>query len=164
MEKQAYILLDRDGVINQERGKHTFMPEDFVWVDGFWQGLHLLQQKGYRFAIITNQSGIAQGFYTHDHVAVLHQKIWEQAKAHHIHLDEILYCPHHPSMGKCLCRKPLPLLYERLIARFNIDVAHSWMIGDKERDVLPAQKLGFHTLQIVANTNFVHNTRPILHG
>lgn len=161
---QPYVLLDRDGVINQERGKHTFLPEDFTWVDGFWQGMQLLQQKGFRFAIITNQSGIAQGMYGHKEVAVLHQKISDKAKALNLHLDEILYCPHHPRIGKCLCRKPEKLLYQRLISRFNIYPGESWMIGDKARDVIPAQKLGFKTLQVEANTNFVRNIRPLLHG
>ncbi|MGB0166514.1 MAG: D-glycero-alpha-D-manno-heptose-1,7-bisphosphate 7-phosphatase [Luteibaculum sp.] len=162
---RPYVFLDRDGVVNQERGKHTFKAEDFVWVDGFWDGLISLQKAGFRFGIITNQSGIAQGFYGHAEVEYLNQIIHKEANRNGLEIDFIYYCPHHPNFSRCLCRKPSRLLFERAVHQFQVDVANSWMIGDKERDIIPARELGFKTLQVVANSNFAANITPLLaHG
>ncbi|TXC76102.1 D-glycero-alpha-D-manno-heptose-1,7-bisphosphate 7-phosphatase [Luteibaculum oceani] len=159
-----FVLLDRDGVINQERGKHTFLPSDFKWVDGFWEGMQQLAQQGFQFVVITNQSGIAKGLYQKKDVLTLNNLIFEKAASLGIKIEEIFYCPHHPDFSKCLCRKPGDLLFEKAIAKFNIQTEISWMIGDKERDIIPAKKHGIKGILIEANTNFVKNIQPILHG
>lgn len=156
-----YILLDRDGVINQERGTHTFLREDFKWVDGLWDGLAELANLGYRFVVITNQSGIAKQMYLHRHVLELNQLIKDEFAKRKLLLDEIFYCPHHPDFSKCICRKPHSGLFEKAVAKYHIDTAKSWMIGDKERDVIPAEKLGINGLLVPANANFASSIKPI---
>ena len=150
-----FILLDRDGVINIERGEYTFKPTDFKLVSGFLDGMEELKNMGYQFAVISNQGGVAKGLYTFKEVKILEQIIIEQLQIHGVVISEFYYCPHHPDFGNCLCRKPSTLLFDKVCAKYSIHPQQSFMIGDKERDVLPAKKKGFKTLQIEANTNFL---------
>ena len=160
--KTKYIVLDRDGVINIERGEYTFKTNDFKLVEGFIEGMTLLADAGYKFIVISNQGGIAKGLYTLADVKVLEGIVIDSLAIKSIAIDAFYYCPHHPDYGKCLCRKPAKLIFEKASAKYAIDVANSWMIGDKERDILPAADLGFKTLQIEANTNFLIVAKHIL--
>lgn len=153
MKKQACIFLDRDGVINFERGEHTFLTKDFIINEGFFEGLIRLKQKGYIFIIITNQSGIALNKYTEAQMNACHALLVDEARKHDLKFEAIYYCPHHPSVSKCLCRKPDSLLLEKAISRFNIDVENSWFIGDKERDAEAAIKVGVRPILIAPNSN-----------
>lgn len=153
MKKQACIFLDRDGVINFERGEHTYLLEDFIINEGLFEGLIKLKQKGFIFIVITNQSGIALNKYTIQQMDACHQLLIEKAKQHDIIFEDIYYCPHHPSVSKCLCRKPDSLLLEKAIHKYNIDPGISWFIGDKQRDVEAAKKAGVQAILIASNTN-----------
>ena len=153
MKKQACIFLDRDGVINYERGEHTYLVDDFIINDGLFEGLQKLQHKGFVFIIITNQSGIALEKYTKVQMDACHHKLIEEANKQGIKFEAIYYCPHHPSVSKCLCRKPDSLLLEKAIAKFNIDVNASWFIGDKQRDADAAIKVGVKSILILSNKN-----------
>src|ERR1035437_10328277 len=130
------IFLDRDGVINQERGHYTFGLDEFILNDGLFEALKAFQDKGFLLIVITNQGGIAKGLYSHKDVAILHNYLIEILAENGIHLTEIYYCPHHPDIGKCLCRKPNSLMLEKSIARFDIDAAKSYFIGDNDRDII----------------------------
>jgi len=146
------VFLDRDGVINQERGAHTFRKEDFIILPDVIQSLGILQSKGYSLIVISNQSGIGKGIYTPKDVFELDGIFQEKLTEKNIHLTHFYFCPHHPDFtGKCLCRKPGSLLFEKAIGRYAIDPAKSYMIGDKERDILPAKKLGIRTFLIASN-------------
>lgn len=147
------IFLDRDGVLNQEIGRHLFHFEEFKINDGVWDFLSWAKKEGYIFIVITNQSGIARGTYGHELVHQMHAAMSAEAATHDITFHEIYYCPHLPEVSECLCRKPKGLFFEKAIAKYNIDVARSFMIGDKERDIIPAESLGIRGIQIVANTN-----------
>lgn len=153
MKKQACIFLDRDGVINYERGEHTFLTSDFIINDGLFEALTKLKIQDYIFIIITNQSGIALNKYTVDQMNACHEKLIIEANKHQIKFEAIYFCPHHPSVSKCLCRKPDSLLLEKAISKFNIDVSSSWFIGDKERDAEAATKVGVRPVLIEANKN-----------
>jgi D-glycero-D-manno-heptose 1,7-bisphosphate phosphatase len=153
MKKQACIFLDRDGVINVERGEHTFLNKDFVINDGLFEALTILQHKGFIFIIITNQSGIALKKYSVEQMNACHELLIEQAKLHNIKFEAIYFCPHHPTESKCLCRKPDSLLLEKAIHKFNIDINQSWFIGDKQRDADAAKKVGLKSILIPSNTN-----------
>ena len=133
------IFLDRDGVINRDRVNYAYRLEDFVVLPQVPEALQRLKQAGYRLIVVTNQSGIAKGIYTREQMQACHDHMNEVTG--HV-IDMIYYAPHHPSVSKSLTRKPDSLMLEKGIARFNADVARSWMIGDKERDLTPAQKLG----------------------
>ena len=135
MSLRPAVFLDRDGVINRERDAHTWRLEDFEVLPGVPEAVKALRSAGYEVVVITNQSGIGLGLYDHAAVEEVHRYLHDMFVAYGAQVTAIYYCPHHPSGGKCLCRKPGGLLLERAIARFGIDASRSVMIGDRQRDV-----------------------------
>ncbi len=148
---QKAIFLDRDGVINFERGEYTFSPEHFVLNEGLIEFLSTCKKRDYIFIVISNQGGIAKGIYTAEDVMLLHRIFTEKLQALDIHIEEIYFCPHHQDYGKCLCRKPKPLMLEKAIARFNLDRQRSLFIGDSQRDIDAAKLAGVKSVKIKAN-------------
>ena len=144
MEK--YVLLDRDGTINVEKN-YLYRIEDFEYEVGVLEALKEIQKKGYKLAIITNQSGIARGYYTEEDFLKLTEFIYDDLKKYGIIIEKTYYCPHHPEGNMiygidCNCRKPGTLLFEKAIDELNIDVKNSYMVGDKISDLIPAAKMG----------------------
>lgn len=133
------LFLDRDGVINHDIG-YAYKAEDIRFVDGIFELCQQAQQLGYLIIIVTNQSGIARGYYSEEEFATLNQWLVEQFTIHGIVIDAIYHCPHHPSItGDCECRKPHAGMLLQAIDKFKIDPTHSMMIGDKASDMLAAQ-------------------------
>lgn len=155
------IFLDRDGVINRERGDYTWRWQDFEILPGVVEGLKSLQDKGYLLIVITNQAGIAKNLYTKEDVESLHNQLSQELTKSGVELTEIYYCPHHTDFGKCLCRKPGSLLVEKAIARFNVDAKTSIFIGDKPRDIEAAERAGVKGVLVEANTNFVETLKEL---
>ncbi len=153
------VFLDRDGVINRERGEHTWRPQDLEVLPGVAEAVRAIHDSGRLVVVITNQSGIGLGLYTHADVARVHAMIGAELAVHGAAFDDILYCPHHPSQGRCLCRKPGGLLLERAMARHGIDPARSVMIGDRERDVQAAVAAGVRGILVPSNDPLL----PLLH-
>jgi len=139
------IFLDRDGVINIERGTYTWKLEDFEIIPGVVETLQKLKKKGFLIVIVTNQSGISKGLFTKRDMEICHEYMME--KTNHL-IDDIYYATYNPEYSKSLLRKPDSLMFEKAIAKYNIDTKQSWMIGDKERDISPAIKLGIRTIFI----------------
>jgi D-glycero-D-manno-heptose 1,7-bisphosphate phosphatase len=133
------IFLDRDGVINRDRVNYAYRLADFAILPRVSEALRCLKAAGYLLVVVTNQSGIAKGIYTRAQMQTCHD-FMNMVTGHLV--DEIYYAPYHPSVSESLTRKPDSLMFERAIAKFNIDPARSWMVGDKERDLVPAQRLG----------------------
>jgi D-glycero-D-manno-heptose 1,7-bisphosphate phosphatase len=146
------IFLDRDGVINVERG-YTHRLEDFVILPDVMEVLQQWQKQNFLLIVITNQSGIAKGLYSQENVECIHAFLMEEFKKHRIHISEIYYCMHHPDVCNCICRKPNSLFVEKGLARFNIDPKQSYFIGDKDRDIEAAQKGGVEGILIPSNTS-----------
>ncbi|HLC84041.1 MAG TPA: HAD family hydrolase [Bacteroidia bacterium] len=144
------IFLDRDGVINVERG-YTHKLEDFVILPDVVEVLQLLLKRGYLLVVVSNQSGIAKGLYTQQDVETVHQFMLNEFAKSEIKLSEIYYCVHHPDVSKCICRKPDSLFVEKALARFNIEAKKSYFIGDKERDTEAAEKAGVKGILIESN-------------
>lgn len=144
------VFLDRDGVINVERG-YTHRLEDFVILPDLIEVLQFLQSKGYLLIVISNQSGIAKGLYKQEDVEVLHKFMQKEFVKNGIKISEIYYCVHHPDVSKCICRKPDSLFVEKGLARFDIDPKQSYFIGDKERDTEAAAKVGVKGILIESN-------------
>lgn len=155
------LFLDRDGVLNRERGEYTFQLEDFEVLPDVAEALSIAKSKGYLLIVISNQGGIAKGLYSKEQVEILHQKLVEELFAGGVVLDEVYYCPHHREVGKCLCRKPEPLLLQKAISRFQIDVSKSVMIGDSSRDVEAAEAVGVKGVQIVSNSGILEICRQL---
>ena len=146
------IFLDRDGVINFERG-YTYKLEDFLILPDLIETLQLFQQKGYLLIVVSNQSGIAKELYKQSDVELLHNYLINELNKNNIRLSEIYYCVHHPDVCSCICRKPDSLFIEKSLARFQIDARKSYFIGDKERDVEAAEKAGVKGILIEANSS-----------
>lgn len=161
-ERNKAIFLDRDGVVNKERGDYTWLEKDFMLNDGLVQALKTFQDAGFLLIVISNQSGIAKGIYSKEDVELLHRHLINTLKKEGIGLLEIYYCPHHPTVSKCLCRKPDSMLLEKAIARFGIDPQKSWFIGDAQRDTEAGQKAGVRSLQIKPNSSLLEILPVIL--
>jgi D-glycero-D-manno-heptose 1,7-bisphosphate phosphatase len=152
---QKALFLDRDGVINNERGDFTYRESDFKFCSDVFESLKIARDKGYLLIIITNQSGIARGIYTKDNLFQLHAFMSNEFKKQGIEFDAIYACPHHPEQGECLCRKPKSLLVEKAIARFNIHPSASYFIGDRERDAEAARSAGVNPILIESNSSLL---------
>lgn len=137
------VFLDRDGVLNKELGDYVYKPDDFHINDGVVEGLQLLHANGFKLIVVTNQGGIARGIYSRREVWQLHQIL--QAACGGI-IDQLYYSPYHKSVSKSLLSKPNSMMLEKGIAKFDIDVAKSWLIGDAERDLAAAKAVGVHTI------------------
>ena len=149
------VFLDRDGVLIRERGDYNYLPEHFIVNDGVTEALGILQQKNFLLIVVSNQSGVAKRVYSYQTIERFHDKLSAHLRQCGIIISEIYYCPHHPDVGLCLCRKPLPLMIEKAIARFNINPEASFLIGDAERDILAAEAAGVKSFLIKPNQNFV---------
>ncbi len=156
------IFLDRDGVINIERGEYTYKINDFVFVDSIFENLKLLQNNGFQFIVITNQGGISKGFYNKKDVFLVHQYMIQKFNRQGINILDIYFCPHHDRVEKCLCRKPLPLMIEKAVAKHRVNKTKSFFIGDSERDRIAAEKAGVKGFLIEKNTNILPVVRKIL--
>jgi D-glycero-D-manno-heptose 1,7-bisphosphate phosphatase len=157
------IFLDRDGVVNYEQSEYTYEINKFKINDGIVDSLKKFQGKKFLLIIITNQGGIAKNLYKKEDVEKIHQYLIKYLKKQGIVLTEIYYCPHHPVKENCLCRKPDSLLIEKAIARFQIAPTHSFFIGDNERDILAAKKVGLNTIRIKTNENIRKYCDSICH-
>lgn len=139
------VFLDRDGVLNEEIGDYVYRLTDFKIVDGIIDTLQKLKSDGYLLIVITNQAGIAKGRYTHEDVHEMHEYFQKESGSL---IDKFYYCPYHPDYSESIARKPGTLLFEKAIAKFDVDPSQSWMVGDKERDLIPAKKLGMKTIRV----------------
>ena len=148
------IFLDRDGVINSNANHYyVYKTDDFELNKGVIETLNLLINKGYLLIIISNQGGVSKNKYTKTDIEKLNKHINTIFTRSNIKISESYYCPHHSDIEKCICRKPDSLLIEKAIARFNISIPDSYMIGDSDRDIQAAEKLGIKGVKIKANGN-----------
>ncbi|WP_028978476.1 D-glycero-alpha-D-manno-heptose-1,7-bisphosphate 7-phosphatase [Sporocytophaga myxococcoides] len=139
------IFLDRDGVINVDKVDYTYTLEDFKIIPGVIEALEAFKKAGYLLVVITNQSGIAKGIYGHEDVKICHDFFQEKCGCL---IDRYYYSPYHQTISESISRKPDSLMFEKAIAKFDIDIESSWMIGDKNRDLVPAKKLGIKTVLV----------------
>jgi len=139
------VFLDRDGVLNEDDPNYTFEVDKFKIIGGVIPALQMLKKAGYILVVVTNQSGIAQGKYTVSQMKACHAYLQDQSGGV---IDHFYFSPYHPSVNASLLRKPGSLMFEKAIARFDIDVSQSWMVGDRSRDLIPARLLGIKTVQV----------------
>ncbi len=141
------LFLDRDGVINVDHG-YVGEPEQFKFIEGVFDACLRFQQMGYQIHVVTNQSGIARGYYSEAQFQRLTGWMREQFAAHGVHIGGVYHCPHHPTQGvapyvqACTCRKPAPGLLLRAIGEHHIDASRSIMVGDKADDMQAAASAG----------------------
>ena len=147
VSRTAAVFLDRDGTINEEVGyldsleKLRIIPEAF-------EAIRLINQSGMNAVVISNQSGVARGYFDESFVETVHNRIQSLLKEHMAWIDRFYYCPHHPTEGTgiyrkaCVCRKPEAGLLLRASREMGIDLARSYMVGDMPKDIEVAGKAG----------------------
>lgn len=149
---KSAAFLDRDGTINIEK-EYLYQISDFELIPGAAEAVRLLNQAGIMVIVVTNQSGVARGFYTEDDVENLHRHISRTLESYGAHIDAWLYCPHHPD-GRgsyalpCSCRKPSPGMLQEAAVRYDVDLTHSTMIGDKLADMEAGRAAGCRTILV----------------
>ena len=139
------IFLDRDGVLNYDDPGYVFKVEFYTLYPEVPQVLKKLKDMGYLLIVVTNQAGISKKIYTKKQMYECFQKLQDSCGNS---IDDIYFSPYHPTKTKSLSRKPGTLMFERAIAKWNIDPAQSWMLGDKPSDLEPADKMGIRTLGV----------------
>jgi D-glycero-D-manno-heptose 1,7-bisphosphate phosphatase len=145
-------FLDRDGVLNVDHG-YPHRPEQLQWIAGAPDAVRLLNEAGYYVFVVSNQSGVARGFFDEAAVQAFHAHMREALAAQGARVDAFYYCPHHPQGTvpryalRCDCRKPAPGMLEQAAREFAIDRARSFMIGDKADDVAAAQAFGIRGIR-----------------
>lgn len=149
VQPSRVIFLDRDGTMNVEVN-YLHRPEDLVLIDGTAEAIRLFNEAGYWVAVVTNQAGVARGYYKEEDVEALHAYMNALLAQSGAHVDAFYYCPHHPEHGigeyriRCRCRKPEIGLFEQAEAALpgGIDKAGSYMIGDKLLDTEAGKRYG----------------------
>ena len=128
------IFLDRDGVINKEVN-YLHRMEDFEFIEGIFEACKHFLKLGYKIIIVTNQSGIARGYFKENDYHNLSNWMLKQFQKRSIEILDIFYCPHGPE-SDCSCRKPKSGMFIKAQDKYNIDMTNSWLIGDKEDDII----------------------------
>ncbi|AYD41396.1 D-glycero-beta-D-manno-heptose 1,7-bisphosphate 7-phosphatase [Clostridium fermenticellae] len=166
------VFLDRDGTINVEKN-YLYKIKDFEFINGAPEAIKILNDNKYKVIVITNQAGVARGYYTENDIKILHSYIQSQLRKYNAHIDAFYYCPHHPTAGigeyriDCECRKPKNGLFKKAIKDFNIDVHESFALGDKVSDLKPALELGIKSILLktgygIREKNYIHNFDVLL--
>lgn len=158
------LFLDRDGVINVEKN-YLHKIEDFEWMEGILDVCRTYQNEGYLIIIVTNQSGIARGYYSEEAFQDLSRWMSEQFMQAGIRIAHIYHCPHHESIsGACECRKPEAGMFLAARQEYHLDMASSVMIGDNERDIEAAIKAGVgHNILLSETANESKADRIVRH-
>ena len=145
------IFLDRDGVINKDIN-YLHKIDDFEFIDGIFDACLYFQSLGYKIIIITNQSGISRGYYSHSDYQKVTQWMLDQFKYKNINILDVFHCPHGPD-STCDCRKPKPGMFLKAKDKHNTDMEKSWMIGDKERDTIAANSAGIDNTILIRSSH-----------
>lgn len=139
-ELRRAVFLDRDGTVNVEKS-YLHHPKEFEFIPGAPEAIRLLKEAGFVVIVVTNQSGVARGYYDEEAVHRLHRFVDGELAAAGTGIDAYYLCPHHPLHGvgpyrvECACRKPLPGMILAAAAAHGIDLGRSWLVGDKAIDV-----------------------------
>lgn len=148
------VFLDRDGTINEEMGYINHIDR-FRLLPRTAEAIRLLNQRGLKVVVITNQSGVARGYFPESLIEEVHRKMVEELKEQGAHLDGIYYCPHHPEVGeppyrrRCRCRKPETGLIEKAVEDLEIDCSRSYAIGDRGQDIEFGRRIGARTILVL---------------
>jgi D-glycero-D-manno-heptose 1,7-bisphosphate phosphatase len=144
MSPRRGVFCDRDGTIIAERD-YLADPAEVELIPGTAEGLAALREAGFALVIVTNQSGIARGYYSEEDYAAVAARVEQLLARGGAPVDAVQYCPHHPDVsGPCPCRKPATGMYRTAAQALGIDLGESYYVGDKISDVIPALELGGH--------------------
>ncbi|MGQ9508302.1 MAG: D-glycero-beta-D-manno-heptose 1,7-bisphosphate 7-phosphatase [Thermodesulfobacteriota bacterium] len=148
------VFLDRDGTINEEVGYVNHIDR-FVLLPRVGEAIRSLNQNGFKVVVVTNQSGVARGYFPETLVHLVHQKMEELLRKEGAYIDGIYYCPHHPDVGEhpyrqsCRCRKPNTGLIEEAVKALQIDCTQSYLVGDRGKDIEFGHLIGVTTILVL---------------
>ncbi len=148
------VFLDRDGTIIEDLN-YLKDPDRVLLLPGAVEALRLLQNAGYLLVVITNQSGVARGFFDEAACRAVDRRFQQMLAAEGVTVSASYYCPHLPGAAvaeydvECECRKPAPGLFEKAAREFGVDCSRSWAVGDSLRDIIPAKELGARTVLVL---------------
>jgi D-glycero-D-manno-heptose 1,7-bisphosphate phosphatase len=151
--KYPALFIDRDGTLVQP-GHYPSRPEQLRLYDDIGPELRSLQQAGFRLIVITNQAGIARGYFTEDDLRLMHNHLTHELEQLGVSLDAIYHCPHHPAGAipelavRCDCRKPQPGMLLRAAADLDLDLLSSWFVGDILDDIEAGNRAGCRTILV----------------
>jgi len=140
------VFIDRDGTIAQDV-PYCSRVEDFEILPTVPQGIRLLNEQGFKVVVITNQSGIARGYFTEETLSLIHQKMKDELDKYGAWVDAIYVCPHHPD-ERCECRKPKPALLLQVAKEMRIALKLSYMVGDDAKDIEAGRTAGCKTILV----------------
>lgn len=156
--KVPAVFFDRDGVLNVDSG-YVHRADQFEWIEGAMDAIALLKTRGYFVAVVTNQSGVARGYYDEPSVNVLHQHMQTELQLRaRCSIDAFYYCPHLPDAAlpqyrqHCACRKPNPGMLLTAAGEHGLDLARSYMVGDRDTDMAAASAAGVRGLLYVGGS------------
>jgi D-glycero-D-manno-heptose 1,7-bisphosphate phosphatase len=141
MKHMSYIILDRDGVINYNSSEYIKSPEEWIAIPGSLEAIACLNKQGFKVFIVTNQSGVARGYYDIATLDAIHEKMMGELASVGGYIEQIFFCPHHPD-EKCYCRKPQPGLLHELAKKYPVNFEETFYIGDSLVDVQAALAVG----------------------
>ena len=153
--KRRAVFMDRDGTISEEVG-YVNHPSRYRVFPYAAEAVRILNEKGWLAILVTNQAGVARGYFTEELIGAVHGVLEDELRGAGARLDAIYYCAHHPSVGEppyrfdCDCRKPRPGLIQRAAADFEIDLKASWMIGDRYSDIELAHNAGVRSAFVLS--------------
>jgi D-glycero-D-manno-heptose 1,7-bisphosphate phosphatase len=149
------VFIDRDGTISEEVG-YINHPSRFRVFPYAAAAIKHLNDAGWLTIVVTNQAGVARGYFSEDMIQTVHDEMTKELENGGARLDAVYYCAHHPSVGEppyrfdCDCRKPKPGLISRAARDFDIDLAGSWMVGDRYSDVELARNAGVKSMFVLS--------------
>ena len=149
-----FVFLDRDGTLIEEVDFLSTVDETKLF-DFTISALKLLQGAGFRFAVTTNQSGIARGYFGENEVRDIHTEIMRHLAPEGIGIESLQFCPHFPDAG-CECRKPGIGMIENATSGFDVDLSRSWVIGDKKLDIEMGFNAGAKTALVLTGYGNIH--------
>jgi len=153
--KRPAVFIDRDGTISEEVG-YVNHPSRFQLYPYAAEAIKLLNDNSWLAIIVTNQAGVARGYFSEDVVKQVHRELNQRMSENSARVDAIYYCAHHPTVGEppyrldCDCRKPLPGLIERAAKDFPIALESSWMVGDRYSDIELARNAGLRSAFVLS--------------
>ncbi len=149
--KNRALFLDRDGVINIDKD-YVYKIEDIEFIDSIFEVCKHFQDSGYQIFVITNQSGIARGYYSEKDFYILTEWMLREFQKRGIIITKVYFCPHHPEYtGECECRKPQPGMIIRAYKEYNLDLKNSILVGDSVSDIQAGINAGIEKLIYLKN-------------
>jgi D-glycero-D-manno-heptose 1,7-bisphosphate phosphatase len=155
MPRHIGVFMDRDGTMNEEVGYINYLTR--FWLYPYTaEAVRLLNQNGMKAVVITNQAGVARGYFKEELLDQVHEKMRDDLKAAGAYVDAVYYCPHHPTAGEppyrqlCQCRKPQPGMILAAANELDIDLGRSFMVGDRYSDVLLAHNAGIRSIFVLS--------------